>query len=63
MTYAALSIVQFDELEEWETEVQNDPKLLGLIQDLMQDINSHSGYTFKDRKLFFKGRLVLPRGS
>ena len=63
MTYAALSIVQFDELEEWETEVQNDPKLLGLIQDLMQDINSHPGYTFKDRKLFFKGRLVLPRGS
>lgn len=60
MTYAALSIVQFDELEEWETEVQNDPKLLGLIQDLMQDINSHPGYTFKDRKLFFKGRLVLP---
>ena len=61
MTYAALSIVQFDELEEWETEVQNDPKLLGLIQDLMQDINS--SYTLKDRKLFFKGRLMLPQGS
>ena len=25
MTYATLSTMQFDELEEWETEVQNDP--------------------------------------
>ena len=63
MSYAALSTVQFDELEEWETEIQNDKKLQEIIQDLLKDSHSHPGYSFRDRKFFFKGRLVLPKGS
>lgn len=27
MSYVALSTVQFDELEEWETEIQNNKKI------------------------------------
>lgn len=63
MSYAALSTVEFDELEEWETEIQNDKKLQEIIQDLLKDNHYHPGYSFRDRKLFFKGRLVLPKGS
>ncbi|KAI5444317.1 hypothetical protein KIW84_012811 [Lathyrus oleraceus] len=63
MSYAALSTIQFDELEEWETEIQNDKKLQEIIQDLLKDSHSYPGYSFRDRKLFFKGRLVLPKGS
>lgn len=50
-------------MEEWEAEIQSDPKLQKLIQDFMQDVDSHPGYTFKDRKSFFKRHLVLPKGS
>lgn len=63
MTYAAFSRVQFEELEDWEKEIQNDPKLQRIIQNLMLDASAHPGYTFKDRKLFFIDRLVLPKGS
>lgn len=63
MSYAPVSTVQFDKFEECETEIQNDKKLQKIIQDLLKDSHSHLGYSFRDRKLFFKGRLVLPKGS
>lgn len=63
MTFSALSSVHFEQLKDWETEIHRDPKLQGIIHDLIQDINSHPGYKFQNQKLFYKGRLVLPKGS
>lgn len=63
MQYTAISVVQFSELEEWEEEVQADAKLRGIIQDLLRNSASHPGYTSQDRKLLYKGKLVLPRNS
>lgn len=34
-----------------------------MIQDLLQDATPHPGYTFQNRKLFYEGKLVLPKGS
>ncbi|RZB69357.1 Mitogen-activated protein kinase kinase kinase 1 isoform C [Glycine soja] len=63
MTFSALSSVHFEQIKDWETEIHLDPKLQGIIHDLIQDINSHPGYKFQNQKLFYKGRLVLPKGS
>ena len=63
MTFSALSSVHFKQIKDWETEIHHDPKLQGIIHDLIQDIKSHPGYKFQNQKLFYKGRLGLPKGS
>ncbi|KAJ1409923.1 Aspartic peptidase domain superfamily [Sesbania bispinosa] len=54
---------KFNDLDNWQEEVQRDGFLKSIIQDLITDPNSHAGYALKDQKLFFKGQLVLPKGS
>lgn len=61
MTYAAISMVQFSEMEEWDEEAQKDNKLQNIIHDLIRDPLSHPGYSFMNKKLLYKGKLVLPR--
>jgi hypothetical protein len=63
MTYAAISMIHFADYEEWEAEVMHDKKLQAIIHDLIADSASHPNYSFKNRKLFYKGKLVLPRNS
>lgn len=58
MTYSTISMVQFSDLAEWEEEVQAEGKLRGLMQDLLQHSYAHPGYAFRDRKLWYKGKLV-----
>ncbi|WVZ20256.1 hypothetical protein V8G54_007578 [Vigna mungo] len=45
----------------WETEVQHDPKLVSLIQELLLNPNAREGYELKKGRLFYHGTLVLPR--
>lgn len=58
MTYAAISTVQFSELDDWEEEAQSDSKLQTIIQDLIRDSTTHPGFSFQYRKLLYKGILV-----
>ncbi|XP_057424795.1 uncharacterized protein LOC130718278 [Lotus japonicus] len=62
-SYCAISILQIHDFEEWVEEVNKDDKLQKIIQDLILDPTSHSGYVLRDQKLFFKGRLVLSKTS
>lgn len=48
---------------EWEEEVRADGKLRRIMQDLLQHSDAHPGYVFRDRKLWYKGKLVLPKNS
>jgi len=63
MTYAAISMIHFPGYEEWEAEVMHDNKLQEIIHDLIADGASHPNYSFQNRKLFYKGKLVLPWNS
>nr|KYP61835.1 hypothetical protein KK1_016347 [Cajanus cajan] len=54
MTFSALSSVYFEQMEDWESEIHQDPKLQGIIHDLIKDSNSHPGYKFQNQKLFYK---------
>ncbi|KAJ1375994.1 Retrotransposable element Tf2, partial [Sesbania bispinosa] len=63
MIYAAISAVQFQELEEWVDEVHSDPKLKRITQDLLQGPNAHPGFSIQNGKLLYQGKLVLPKGS
>ncbi|KAJ1387433.1 Retrotransposable element Tf2 [Sesbania bispinosa] len=63
MIYAAISAVQFQDLEEWIDEIHSDPKLKVITQDLLQDPNAHPGFSIQNGKLLYQGKLVLPKGS
>lgn len=41
MTFCALFMVQFLELDEWETEVHSYQRLYHIVQDLIQHSQSH----------------------
>lgn len=51
---------RFEDIDE---EVKADGKLKVIIQDLLQDPNSHPGYTLKKGCLQYKDRLVLSKTS
>ncbi|WVY96197.1 hypothetical protein V8G54_028348 [Vigna mungo] len=59
--FMAVSLFQTDEWETWETEVQHDPKLVSLIQELLLNPKAREGYELKKGRLFYHGTLVLPR--
>lgn len=44
-------------------EVQADPVLKKIIEELQQDPDSHPSYTIENGKLHYKGRLVLSSTS
>ena len=61
--YAAISILHVEDDDSWDGELQQDPKLQQLVQDLIVSPTSHAGYEFKKGRLLYKGKLVLPKGS
>lgn len=61
--YAAISILHVEDDDSWDGELQQDPKLQQLVQDLIVSPTSHVGYEFKKGRLLYKGKLVLPKGS
>ena len=63
ITFATMTVLKCHELETWAEEVHKDDRLNGIIKDLLVDSTSHPGYQLKGDRLFFKGKLVLPRSS
>ncbi|RDX67318.1 hypothetical protein CR513_53822, partial [Mucuna pruriens] len=63
LQFAALSTVQFQEWEEWESEVHADDKLKKVVQNLLHDPNSHECYQLVKGTLYYEGRLVVPKSS
>ena len=61
--YNAISAVTFQDWEGLEQEVQQDDKLRSLMQNLIQGIPSQQGFEIKGGRLYYKGRLVIPKGS
>jgi len=59
--FLALSSFHIDEWEAWEKEVHQDSKLTSLIQDLMVNSKAHPGYEWTKNRLFYQGKLVLPK--
>ncbi|WVZ14134.1 hypothetical protein V8G54_011700 [Vigna mungo] len=59
--FMVVSLFQTDEWETWEAEVQLDPKLVSLIQELLLNPRAHEGYELKKGRLFYHGTLVLPK--
>lgn len=62
-SYCALSVIKVNDLEEWQAELMQDDKLQAIMQDLIVDPDSHRGYTLRDHRLYYKGKLVLPKLS
>lgn len=62
MQFSAITVVQ---CEVWEglEEVQEDPKLKNLVQDLLGDRGSHPGYQLKKGRLYKDNKVVIPRNS
>ncbi|WVY97031.1 hypothetical protein V8G54_029182 [Vigna mungo] len=54
--FMPISVLQPTQWDSWEEESQTDA-------DLMIDPKSHVGYELRKGRLFYKGKLVLPRGS
>lgn len=46
-----------------DEEVQQDPKLKGIIQNLLGGETIHMGYQLKKGRLYYHDRIVLPRNS
>ncbi|KAL4012033.1 hypothetical protein IC575_029106 [Cucumis melo] len=46
-----------------EKEVQEDDKLKDIFEQLLKDLDSVPRYSIKQGRLFYKGRLVLPKTS
>ncbi|XP_028775121.1 uncharacterized protein LOC114732011 [Neltuma alba] len=57
------SMWQYDEIEDWEKEVQSDPKLALIVQRLITNPEEVEGYSIEKGCLQYKGRLVLPKKS
>ncbi|PNY04175.1 hypothetical protein L195_g000590 [Trifolium pratense] len=63
MQYATFSTVQCEAWEGFEAEVQADEKLKQIVQDLVVDPSSHTGYKLKKGRLYYEDRIVLPKES
>ena len=59
--YAAVSVIQLADSEDWFQEVQQEPKWQKVIQDLAGDPNFHPGFQFQAGRLLYKGKLVLSK--
>jgi len=59
--FRAVSMFQTDEWETWEKEIQQDVKLISLIQELLVNSKAREGYELRKGRLFYQGKLVLPK--
>lgn len=62
MTYSAISMIKFSD-EGWESEVLADPKLKKIMQELVVNGSAHPGYSLQDKKLWYKGKLIISKTS
>ncbi|XP_072094071.1 uncharacterized protein [Arachis hypogaea] len=61
--FAAVLVVSTADWEGIEEEVQQDPKLQGIIQDLIQGREIVVGYEWRNGRLLYHGRLVISKHS
>lgn len=63
MQYAAIHTVKFLEWEDLQAEIKLDERLKQIIQDLAVKNGEHPGYNTNQGRLYYQGRLVIPKGS
>lgn len=56
----SIPTVDWDKVQE---EIQRDPLLQQIEEELRTQVNDHIGFSLVDGKLMYKGRLVIPRNS
>ena len=61
LQYSAISAVTFTEWSDLEAEIQANASLWGIIQDLLQGIDTHPGFELKKGRLYYNGRLVIAK--
>jgi len=59
----AISAVTFHGWEGLEEEIQLNPKLKMILQDLLQGKDEWYGFELRKGQLYFKGRIVIPKNS
>jgi len=62
-SFAAISTVTFHGWEGLEEEIQQDLKLKMILQDLLQGKDEWNGFELRKGRLYFKGRIVIPKNS
>ncbi|WVZ05140.1 hypothetical protein V8G54_018486 [Vigna mungo] len=63
MQYSAIHTVKFSEWEDLQAEIKQDERLKQIIQDLAVNNGEHQGYKINQGRLYYQGRLVIPKGS
>ncbi|KAI5416307.1 hypothetical protein KIW84_041381 [Lathyrus oleraceus] len=63
MQYSHITTVQSEAWNGLEEEVQQDEKLKGIVQALLADPLSQKGFQLKGGRLYYEGRIVVPKGS
>ena len=63
LQYAALTTIRSCESEGLEAEVQADERLRNIIQGLVLDPEAYPRFQLREGRLYYKGRLVIPRNS
>ncbi|KAI5390202.1 hypothetical protein KIW84_075494 [Lathyrus oleraceus] len=63
MQYSHITTVQSEAWNGLEEEVQRDEKLKGIVQALLADPLSQKGFQLKGGRLYYEGRIVVPKGS
>jgi len=53
--FTAITILKFDDLEDWVQEVLQDSKLQDIIQALFVNPESHKGYQLQGDRLYYEG--------
>ena len=61
--YNAISAVTFLDWEGLEEEIQQDSKLKKILQALLQGKDILEGFELKGGRLYYKGRVVIPKSS
>lgn len=63
LQFSALSSVQVQEWVGLEEEIQGNGKLKGIVEHILSHEEAHRGYHLKQGRLYYQGRLVIPKTS
>lgn len=63
MTFNAMSVIQSPVWEQVDTAVQHDEQLNRIKLEVLQQHDSHPGFSVYRGRLYYEGRIVIPKGS
>lgn len=63
MQYSHITIIQSEAWIGLEEEVQHDEKFKGIVQAVLADPLSQKGFQLNGGRLYYEGRMVVPKGS